>query len=177
MRLTYPDPPLADDRVVLRRWGMGDLGCLRAAAEDPRIPAGTTVPAVFTPDAARAFVERQWSRETSGAGLSLAITDGGGDAVGCCVLLLRPQEGVAGIGLWLVPAARGRGLASSAVRLLTDWALHAAGLARVEAWVEPSNTASLHVLTAAGFTREGLLRSFLAFPDRRADAVVLSRIA
>ncbi|MEU4397836.1 hypothetical protein [Micromonospora orduensis] len=33
------------------------------------------------------------------------------------------------------------------------------------------------VLAAAGFVEEGVLRSFLAFPDRRADAVVMARIA
>jgi ribosomal-protein-alanine N-acetyltransferase len=51
------------------------------------------------------------------------------------------------------------------------------GHARVEAWVEPENVASQSLLTAAGFTREGVLRSFLAYPTRRADAVVFSRIA
>ena len=175
-RLTYPDPPLSGGRVALRPWSDADLDCLRDAATDPRIPEGTTVPATFTPDAARAFVRRQWSRESGGEGLSLAIT-AGGDAVGTCVLMLRPQESVAGIGYWLIPRARGRGLATAAVRLLTDWALQDTGLARIEAWVEPDNTPSLHVLAAAGFEREGLLRSFLSFGDRRADAVVLSRLA
>jgi RimJ/RimL family protein N-acetyltransferase len=33
------------------------------------------------------------------------------------------------------------------------------------------------VLAAAGFTREGVLRSFLAYADRRVDVVVFSRIA
>jgi len=50
-------------------------------------------------------------------------------------------------------------------------------MARVEAWVEPDNAASLRVLGAAGFTREGVLRSFLSYQRRRADAVVFSRIA
>jgi [ribosomal protein S5]-alanine N-acetyltransferase len=40
-----------DGAVTLRRWRETDLDCIAAAAEDPRIPAGTTVPAVFTPAA------------------------------------------------------------------------------------------------------------------------------
>jgi [ribosomal protein S5]-alanine N-acetyltransferase len=177
-RFASPDPPLADDRVALRAWTDDDLACIREASEDPRIPEGTTVPAAFTVEEGRAFVRRQWSRLDDGTGLSLAIVDrAGGDAVGAVVLMLRPQEGVAGIGYWLVPRARGRGLATAAVRLLSGWALGDAGLARVEAWVEPDNAPSLHVLERAGFEREGVLRSFLSFSGRRADAVVLSRIA
>ena len=56
-------------------------------------------------------------------------------------------------------------------------ALSDVGLARVEAWVEPGNSASRRVLTTAGFVCEGTLRSFLSFPTRRADALVFSRIA
>ena len=60
--------------------------------------------------------------------------------------------------------------------LPSDWALPALGVARLEAWVEPDNEPSLRVLAAAGFAREGVLRSFLTLGGRRADAVVLSRI-
>jgi len=74
-----------------------------------------------------------------------------------------------------VPLARGRGLATRAVDLLSQWALAEAGIARVEAWVDPANTASQRVLTRAGFRREGILRSFLSHADRRADAAVFSR--
>ena len=60
--------------------------------------------------------------------------------------------------------------------LLTAWGLSKVGLARVEAWVELGNAPSLRALTASGYVREGLLRSFLSDGDRRTDAVVLSRI-
>jgi RimJ/RimL family protein N-acetyltransferase len=49
-------------------------------------------------------------------------------------------------------------------------------VARLEAWVEPGNRPSQRLLAATGFTREGVLRSFLSFPDQRADAIVFSRI-
>lgn len=91
--------------------------------------------------------------------------------------MVRPQPGVVGIGYWVVPLARGRGLGTHAVGLLSHWALAEAGIARVEAWVEPENTASQRVLEGAGFRREGVLRSFLSHAERRADAVVFSRTA
>ena len=92
-------------------------------------------------------------------------------------MMLRPQHGVAGVGYWVVPSHRGYGHASRAVGLVSQWALSNVGLARVEAWVEPGNSASRRVLTTAGFVCEGTLRSFLSFPTRRADALVFSRIA
>jgi ribosomal-protein-alanine N-acetyltransferase len=163
--------------VRLRRWRMTDLDCVRQAALDPGIPQGTTVPAVWSPEAAMEFVVRQWSRLESGEGISLAVASAETDAaLGLATVLHRDMPGVAGIGYWIVPGARRRGLATHAVALLSEWAL-STGIARLEAWVEPGNAASLRVLAAAGFEREGVLRSFLAFGSRRADAVVLSRLA
>jgi len=175
--LTYPDPDLTDDVVRLRRWDAGDVGCVREASADKVIPEGTTVPAVFTEEAGVAFIARQLARAEQGEGLSLAITDAStGLAQGSVWLGVRPQPGVVGIGYWVVPAARGRGVARRAVRLATRWSL-LQGVARVEAWVEPDNERSQHVLRAAGFHREGVLRSFLAFGTRRTDCVVFSYVA
>jgi RimJ/RimL family protein N-acetyltransferase len=157
---------------------MVDLACVESASGDPRIPDGTTVPRAFSQEAGRSWIARQHGRRESGHGWSLAVGDADtGSALGCATLLLRPQEGVAGIGYWLVPGARGRGLASRAVRLLAEWGLRERGLARVEAWVEPDNAASVAVLIRCGFEHEGRLRSFLSFPSRRCDALVLSRLA
>src|SRR5205807_4554210 len=55
--LAYPDPPLTDGVVVLRRWARDDLGCVEEATHDPDIPKGTTVPATFT-RARRSGVDR-----------------------------------------------------------------------------------------------------------------------
>jgi [ribosomal protein S5]-alanine N-acetyltransferase len=157
---------------------MTDLDCVRQAALDPGIPQGTTVPAVYSPQAAMDFVVRQWARLESGEGISLAVADAEHDvARGLALVTLREQPGVAGIGYWIVPGARRRSLATHAVALLSDWALRTLAIARLEAWVEPENEPSLRVLAAAGFVREGVLRSFLCLGGRRADAVVLARIA
>ena len=109
--------------------------------------------------------------------VALAVADARSkEAFGCAVLVLRPEAGVAGIGYWLVPEARGRGFATGAVGLLTAWGLGAGRLARIEAWVELGNDASVRVLSRCGFEYEGRLRSFLQFPTRRTDALVFSRI-
>ena len=175
--LSYPDPPLTDGAIVLRRWAVADLGCVEEASHDPQIPEGTTVPTTFTEAEGLAWIERQWRRADDGEGLSLAIADASTDeALGAAVLLFRPQPATVGIGYWVVPRARGGGLASRAVALLARWALTDAGLARVEALVEPGNTASRRVLERGGFRREGHLRSYLAFATRRADALIYSLV-
>ena len=66
--LPYPDPPLSDDAVALRRWAESDVDCVEEATFDPRIPQGTTVPAAFTVEDGLAWIERQ--------------TNGDGDALG-----------------------------------------------------------------------------------------------
>jgi [ribosomal protein S5]-alanine N-acetyltransferase len=173
--LSYPEPPLTDGTVVLRRWAEGDIGCVEEASRDPRIPEGTTVPAIFTVAEGLAWIERQWGRADNGEGLSLAIADAGsGEALGAVVLLFRRQPGTVEIGYWLVERARGRRLASHAVALLARWALTDAGLARVEALVDPENIASQRVLESVGFRREGHLRSYLVFNARRAEAFIYS---
>jgi [ribosomal protein S5]-alanine N-acetyltransferase len=173
--LSYPDPPLTDGVILLRRWSETDIACVEEASRDPRIPQGTTVPARFTEAEGLAWIERQWGRADNGEGLSLAIADAGsGEALGAVVLLFGRQPGTVEIGYWLIERARGRRLASRAVSLVTPWALTDAGLARVQALVEPDNTASRRVLEAAGFQREGRLRSYLVFGSRRADALIYS---
>ena len=97
-------------------------------------------------------------------------------ACGNIVALQHHQPGVVGIGYWLVPRARGAGLARRAVTLLSGWLLAEPDIFRVEAHAVPQNTASLRTLQRAGFLREGLLRSYLQVRDGRADAVVMSRV-
>ena len=178
MELFYPEPEVTDGVVRLRRWLLADTECVRLAATDERIPQDTSVPAVFTADAGRAFVERQWSRVESGEGVALALTDAAtGEAVGHVYIGVRPQTGVVGLGYWVIPDARGRGFATRAASLAAAWALGPLGADRVEAWVVPENEPSLRTLASAGFKREGVLRSFLAIGGERTDMVVWSRLA
>lgn len=173
--LTYPDPPLHDGVVALRPWSDDDLACVAEASTDPAIPEGTTVPVPYTPAEGRAFVARQHARHRDGQGVSLAVVEVASEtARGIVVVLRRPTPGTVAVGYWVVASTRGRGLAGRAVRLAARWAVTQHDVARVEAMVEPTNLASQRVLAGAGFQREGLLRSYVAFATRRADAEVWS---
>ena len=177
MQLSYPSEPLIDDGVRIRPWRTPeDLPCVLAAGSDPDIPAGTTVPADFTEASGRAFLERQQARLTRGEGISQAVAERDSDeAVGLVYLARRPQSWIAGLGYWLIPSARGRHLATSAVRLVSDWALRELDILRIEAWVAPDNVASQRVLDGAGFSLEGRLRNFLQLRDRTTDGLVYAR--
>ena len=80
----------------------------------------------------------------------------------------------ASLGYWLAPAARGRGVASRAVRLIAGWALGTVGLARLEITCGPDNHGSRRVAERCGFSYEGLLRSHMAFKGGRRDTLVFS---
>jgi len=65
------------------------------------------------------------------------------------------------------PGQRRRGIATRAVRLLTRYALEQAGLARVQAYVDPGDIASLRIAGRSGLRREGVMRGLR--PDRGSD--------
>jgi RimJ/RimL family protein N-acetyltransferase len=111
-----------------------------------------------------------------GSLLHLAIADRAvGTYLGEAMLALG-EHGVGEVGCCVVPSARGRGIASEALRLLTDWSFTALGLARVQVFVAPENVAALRLAGSAGFRREGVLRSYLVIDGERLDAVVLARL-
>ena len=81
-----------------------------------------------------------------------------------------------GLGYWVASDARRHGFATRAVQLGSSWALQTLIAARVEAWAAVNNEPSQRVLSAAGFTWEGVLRAFLGEVTDRVDMVVFSRI-
>lgn len=67
-------------------------------------------------------------------------------------------------GYWLLPEVWGRGIATTALMLVTNYLFKACGAQRIQALVEPENKASCRVLEKAGFHHEGLLRRY--YPSR-----------
>jgi RimJ/RimL family protein N-acetyltransferase len=69
-----------------------------------------------------------------------------------------PERRTIEIGYWLLPRARGHGIATNVARALADYAF-TLGVRRVRARVIVGNVASERVLERAGFTREDVIRS------------------
>jgi RimJ/RimL family protein N-acetyltransferase len=80
------------------------------------------------------------------------------------------------IGYWVAREARGRGVASGAVVLLGAWLFESLQLARLQIHTETENLASQRVAERAGFTREGVLRSYELIKGRPIDVVMFSAL-
>jgi RimJ/RimL family protein N-acetyltransferase len=97
-----------------------------------------------------------------------------GHVVGGVNLSFRGHD-VAEVAYFLRASARGRGLATRAVLLATDWGFRDRRLARIQLRVDRENVASVALARRSGFTFEGIERSSAAYPDgRRFDAQVWS---
>ena len=108
--------------------------------------------------------------------LHLVIADRESDAYLGEAMVALGEHRVGEAGCCLVPAARGRGIATEMLRLLTDWAFTALGLGRVQVFVAPENLPALRLAESAGFEREGVLRSYWEIGGERLDVVVLARV-
>ena len=174
--LPLPAPPLADALVALRPWRARDAAAIAAAFRDPelhRFSWPRTEPYTLA-DADRYLVDCAHAR-AAGRGLELAVAaaDGASEPIGGVALYdVERDQDRAALGYWVAPAARRRGVATHAARLLARWAFAELGLARLELTCGPDNAASQAVAMRCGFVREGLLRSHMRFKDGRRDTLV-----
>lgn len=81
------------------------------------------------------------------------------------------------IGYWMGARHAGNGFMQDAIGALLEHAFNGMRLHRIEAACIPTNTRSMHVLEKAGFTREGLLRSYLRINGVWQDHCIYSLIA
>ena len=176
--LRFPDPPLRDEQVLLRPWIEADLPAAAEGARDPLVPRFTRVPENQSDAELRRFFETHGAALAGGEALWLAIADAGSDAFLGSTGLMRFdwEELRSEIGYWVAPWARGQGVATRAVRLLSRWALLDLGLGRLSLHADTDNPASHRVAERGGFTREGVLRSFEQRKGRRYDLVSFSLV-
>ena len=139
-----PQPVLtAPGGLTLRPWQDTDAAVLLQAHADPDI--------------------RRWQDETRGC---WAITDGQpGGVLGRLSLRVQLELGVGEVGHWVLPPARGRGVAPRALAGLTGWLLDELRLHRVELGHSVANAASCRVAEKSGYQFEGVLRGALQHED------------
>ena len=162
---------LRDDDLVLRPWTEDDVPALVAACNDPEIPRWIPViPSPYTKQDALAFIRGEVRPEEH----SLAITLDG-VFVGAIGMGVNSMNYRGRIGYWVAAPARGRGVCTRALRLLSRWAFEELELQRLDLITDPDNVASQRVAEKAGFRREGVLRSHLRHTDGRVrDSVMFS---
>jgi len=98
--------------------------------------------------------------------------------LGEILLFLRTPEaaevGIGEIAYVIAPGARGRGVASDALRLVSQWAFGDLGLERLQLSIHPDNLASQRVAVKAGYEYEGTLRSTKLIRGKRVDSTIWS---
>ena len=80
------------------------------------------------------------------------------------------------LGYVIAPSARGRGVATRALELLTEWAFETLGALRAELIISVENHGSKRVAQRAGYQMEGVLRSTHFKQGLRADVEIWSRL-
>jgi RimJ/RimL family protein N-acetyltransferase len=162
---------LRDHDLVLRSWTDHDVPALVVACNDPEIAHWIPlIPSPYTEEDALAFVRGDVQPDERSFAMTLDGVVAG--AIGMSVNSLNYRGR---IGYWVAASARGRGVCTRALRLLSRWALCELELQRIDLVTDPDNLASQRVAEKAGFQREGVLRAHLRHPDGRIrDSVMFS---
>jgi RimJ/RimL family protein N-acetyltransferase len=177
-----PEPPLSDGVVALRLWRADDADELVAALDgDEEITRWLdSIPQPYTGGDARAWLAQARQSWKEGAGCPFAVVDAStGRLLGGIGIRWNDRVNQIGeVGYWARQDVRRRGLTTRALRLVTEWALRAAGCERLVLRADTWNVPSQRVAERAGFVREGVERSARFSPrqGRRVDFVVYSRL-
>ena len=153
---------------------MADLDALAA---DPSVVRFTRIPEPAPADFVATWLARYVAGERDGTCAGFAALDEEGRFLG--VGLAPAIDGTTGeveLGYVVASAARGRGVAREILRQLTSWAFGEAGAERIVLIIDVENVASSRVAAAAGYSREGVMRSFFVKPGVRRDAELWSRL-
>ncbi|MER6423430.1 GNAT family N-acetyltransferase [Streptomyces sp. NPDC001137] len=106
---------------------------------------------------------------TDGSGASYCVTDAASGAVlgHIGVNAIDLVLSVARVGYWVLPEARGKGVATRALALASHWALTDLGIHRLELGHALGHEASCHIAERCGFRYEGTLRGAMWEAERR----------
>ncbi|MFD7784090.1 GNAT family N-acetyltransferase [Streptomyces nojiriensis] len=149
----------------LRPWHPDDADALCAAGQDRAVRLWNRL-SVNSPEEARQRIERMHRRWRAELGAIWAIARPGGEALGLIGWNdVDLRGGSAEIVYWLLPAARGGGVAVEATRRVSRWALDDLGLHRLRLCHSVANPASCRVADKAGYSLEGTMRGALLHAD------------
>jgi len=172
----FPDEVRVDE-LTIRVVVPADIETIAPAFLDPEVGGEAGLPPVG-PDLLLAALATEIPRMRETGLLCPYVIEGPEGALlgGVALHHFDPMRDTLEVGYWLFAHARGRGVATRAVRAAADHAF-ANGIGRLEAHVRVGNTASERVLERLGFEREGVKRKLLRHEGRRVDATLFSLLA
>ena len=164
-------PTLQYGLVTLRPSAEKDIDSIFSACQDPLIPAFTTVPANYTIDHAIDFVRSDPFSFSERREIRFVIDYGAGHDVKFAGVIslhtINIKNHTAEIGYWMEKSMRGKGIGTTAAKMITDYGFRTLGFRRIDGLADVENTASQKLLTTAGFQKEGILRNKVTRDDGR----------
>jgi RimJ/RimL family protein N-acetyltransferase len=150
--------------LELRQWRQDDAAALLLAQRDALVARYAAFLLADTRDAL-ATVQRYAAAWSDGDGVAWAIGSHGGELLGSLRFALHDAGlGCGSVGYWLSPHARGRGVASDALRLGSRLVFERLGWHRIELSHAVENERSCAVGRRAGYRSEGTLRDGMRYP-------------
>jgi ribosomal-protein-alanine N-acetyltransferase len=165
-----------DGDLRLRGFVDADAPAVLRAYTDPDIRRWNLRSMATTADA-RMWIDATRAAWAAGTGATWAVVGADDDLLCRVTLHLRLGEEAGEVTYWVVPEARGRGVATRAVRAATSWAHEAGGVVRLELRHSTQNPASCRVAERAGFAAEGVLRSARRHDDGWHDVHLHAHVA
>ena len=168
-------PQLESGRLRLRPWRPTDRDVVAAAYADPAIQRWHC--RSMTAAEAAAWIAGWPDRWRAESGAGWAVVDGSAVAGQISLRRLRLADGLAEVSYWVLPVARGRGVAGRALSTMAAWAFGTLGLHRIEVNHSTANPASCRVAERAGFAAEGVKRGEALHADGWHDMHLHARLA
>jgi len=167
------------DSLQVRLVPLGDehLPDVAALVADADVVRFTRFPEPLPPGFLARWYARYRDGRTDGTCAAFAIVHAAGAFLGLALAVhIDGEAREAELGYMLAPSARGRGIATEALRQLSDWAFGTLGARRLQLLISADNQASSRVAKRAGFILEGVLRSLYLKQDLRSDTEVWSSL-
>jgi RimJ/RimL family protein N-acetyltransferase len=131
------------------------LAAVESLLDDPDVLRFTRIPEPRQPDFVETWFALYESGRLDGTRKAFAALGDEGEFLG---LALAPKierdAQTAELGYIVAPAARGRGVATAALRLLTDWAFEELDMLRLELLIGSANEPSKRVAERNGYRRK-----------------------
>ncbi|MET9884455.1 GNAT family protein [Streptomyces sp. NPDC006430] len=128
-------------------------------------------------ESARGFLTAYAQKTAADGGRIYGIRVDGTLVGGVLFRTFDAESGNCEVGCWLEPAAAGRGLVTTACRVLIDWAFRERGMHRAEWHASSANEKSLAVAERLGMTREGVLRESYLYRGIRQNTEIWAVLA
>ena len=143
---------ISDGVVALRRWSTDDATWYaETVTGDPLIQQFTAELPTVTAEDVRSAIRGLLAKPADAAGFLIADADSH-QRLGNIALTYKEDTG--DISYWLAEYARGRGIATRALRLFTRWAHTVLGMSELRLWAHADNAGSRAVAERAGYLRD-----------------------